>query len=383
MTLPVLVIGAGLAGTVAAARLQARGVPARVLADRPGATLLHGGGWLLGPDALREHHPVAEAALDDALDFVRIGLESLALTEGLFDLPDVEGARRTCELAPATHAVVDGFGKGHAVADLAPLGHPFAAMQGRGTVVAVDWPPYPDVFGRSFAAMAHRLEADPAEPARLIQALKRGLEGTRHDALLLPPILGISRTESLRRLVADALGMPVGEALDALPSTPGFRLHAALTAWLAAARVPTQTARVSSISLDPLGVQVGDLLLPARAIVLATGRYLTGGLTMHPAVREPLADLPLTPTVPTNPLWGARADGPYDGRVFETGVGHDPGFRALGLDGRPVHPHVYAVGDLLGGVDALTQGHASGLCIASAWVAATTIADAFANKETT
>jgi anaerobic glycerol-3-phosphate dehydrogenase len=383
VTLPVLVIGAGLAGTVAAARLQARGVPVRVVADRPGATLLHGGGWQLGPDSLRAHHPTAEAALDDALDFTLVGLASLALTEGLFDLPDVEGTRRECEIAPATHAVVDGFGPRHAVADLAPLGHPFATMQGRGTVVTVEWPPYPDVFGRSFAAMAHRVEADPAEPARLIEALKRALKGARHEALLLPPVLGISRTEALRRQVADALGMPVGEALDTLPSTPGFRLHAALSAWLKAAGVTTQSARVVSISTDPLGVRIGDMLVPARAIVLATGRYLTGGLTMHPTVREPLADLPLSPAVPSNPLWGARADGPYDGRVFETGVGHDPGFRAIGLDGRPVHPDVFAVGDLLGGVDALTQGHATGLCLASAWVAASTIADGLAGREAT
>lgn len=379
-TAPVLVVGAGLAGTLVAARLHALGVPVRVVADRPGATILHGGGWLLGRETLRRGEPESDAGadldadLDAAIDFARAGLPSLALTEGSFELPDVDGARRLCELAPATHAVVEGFGPRRAVADLVPVGHPFAAMQTRGTPVAVEWPAFPDVFGRSFASVAHRLEADPAEPARLIEALKRALRGSTFDALLLPPVLGIERTESLRVQLEQALGLAVGEALDTLPSTPGFRLHAALATWLRTLGVPVQVARVSALSLDPLGLRVGDLLLPASAVVLATGRYLSGGLTVYPDVNEPLAGLTLVPDVPTNPLRSVRLDGPYDGRFFETGVACDRASRAIGPDAEPVHPAVFAVGDLLGGADGLSQAHASGRCLTSAWRAARAIA---------
>ena len=44
----ILVVGGGLAGTVAAARLIALGRNVTLVHDRPGATALHGGGWLLG-----------------------------------------------------------------------------------------------------------------------------------------------------------------------------------------------------------------------------------------------------------------------------------------------------------------------------------------------
>ena len=371
---PVLVVGSGLAGTVTAARLSALSIPVLVLADRPGATLLHGGGWLLGRESLRRHHPGTDDAFEPALSFVQSGLSTLALTQGSFELPDVDGARRLCEFAPATHAVVDAFTAATAVADLVPVGHPFAAAQRQGTILSVDWPAEPAMFGRSFAAVAHGLEADPGEPAKLIEALKRALLHTRFSALLLPPVLGIARTEVLRHQIEQALGLAVGEALDTLPSTPGFRLQAALAAWLVAARVPVQPARVSGVSLEPLGVQVGDMLVPARAIVLATGRYLSGGLTVHPAVREPLADLTLWPGVPTNPLRGVQLEGPYDAPSFETGASHDSGHRALGRDGRPVHPALFVVGDLLGGADGLSQRYASGLCLTSAWRAAETIA---------
>lgn len=372
---PVFVLGAGLAGTVAACRLAARGVPVRVIADRPGASALHGGGWLLGAAGpLDAAWPGAARHLDAATAFARAGLEALDLRAGTFVLPDVEGARRPCELAPASHAVVATFGPRLGVIDLVPLGHPFAGMQAAGTPIAVDWPPGPDAFGRSFAYVSQRIEAEPALLDGLLAALRAALAGHPVDALLLPPVLGVLRAEAHRRRLAEALGVPVGEALDVLPSAPGLRLHAALSAWRVAAGVETETARVTAIELSPLGVRIGDALRPASAVVLATGRYLTGGLSMHPTVAEPLAGLPLAVPVATNPLTEARREGPYDAGPFATGVRVDAAMRVCGADGRPVHDGLYAAGDVVGGLDTLTSRCASGLALVGGYAAAEAVA---------
>jgi anaerobic glycerol-3-phosphate dehydrogenase len=372
---PVLVLGSGLAGTVAACGLAARGVPVRVVADRPGASALHGGGWLLGAAGqLDAAWPGAARHLDAATAFVREGLGSLDLRAGAFVLPDVEGARRACELAPASHAVVATFGPRVGVVDLVPLGHPFAVMQATGTPIAVDWPPAPDAFGRSFAFVSQRVEAEPALLEGLLVALRTALAGHTVDALLLPPVLGVLRAEAHRRRLVEALGLPVGEALDVLPSAPGLRLHAALSAWRAAACVETETARVSAIERSPLGVRIGDAFRPASAVVLATGRYLTGGLSMHPTVAEPLAALPLAVPVATNPLTEARREGPYDAGPFATGVRVDATMRICGADGRPVHDGLFAAGDVVGGVDVLTSACASGLALAGGYAVALAVA---------
>ncbi len=373
---PVFVVGAGLAGTVAACRLAARGLSVRLVTDRPGASALHGGGWQLGRAALVRFWPGAATHLDAALTFVRSGLAPLALHDGPFVLADIEGARRACDLAPASHAVVAGFGPQVALADLSPLAHPFAAMQSAGTPVTVAWPPRADdLFGRSFAYVGQQIEAEPSLVDALVAALRAGLAGRAFDGVLLPPVLGGLGAEARRQRLCTELGLPVGEALDALPSAPGLRLHAALGAWRAAAGVETETVRVEALTVDPLGLRVDGAFRPASAIVLATGRYLTGGLTMHPAVTEALGSLPLAVSVATNPLTDARHAGPYDAGAFATGVRVDAAFRICGPDGRPVHRGLFAAGDVVGGHDALTAGCASGLAVGGAYAAAEALTD--------
>ena len=84
-----VVIGAGLAGVVAAARLAERGIETTVIADRPGATIFHGGGWQLGMEILTRFDLPAPQ-MDAAIEFVEAGLPTLSLTDGPFTLLDVE-----------------------------------------------------------------------------------------------------------------------------------------------------------------------------------------------------------------------------------------------------------------------------------------------------
>lgn len=364
----VAVVGAGLAGAVAAARLKDRGVDVVVVADRPGATALHGGGWYVGAGRLPAWLP---PRLDEALAFVRKGLAELDLVDGPFTLPDDQGARRVVDLAPAAHAAAAGLPEPFAVADLVPLGHPFARMQPRGEVLPVEYPGWPDAFDRSFAAVAARLDAEPRERVRLKAALERALAGTGFRGVLLPPILGLQRSADLRRELEDSLGLPVAEALGTSPSAPGLRLSGALARWLDRVGVPVRRGRVHRV--DPaagrLETSAGDVRAPA-GIVLATGRALPGGLATHEEVREPLAGLPLTPTLPVDLLRAVEPPGPWGGALFRAGVAVDARCRPIGLDGAPIHPRLCVAGDLIGGFEPLADRCASGAAVLTGYLAA-------------
>ena len=374
-----VVIGAGLAGVVAAARLAERGIETTVIADRPGATIFHGGGWQLGMEILTRFDLPAPQ-MDAAIEFVEAGLPSLSLTDGPFTLLDVDGVPRHVDMAPATHAA------GHAfcdpafngrvgVADLAGLGHPFAQMCPWLETIAVDWPTWPKAFGRSFAAAAARIEADPKEADRLIAALQAGCKDRALDAILLPPVLGLSDSKSLQARLQAALGMPVAEALDTLPSTPGLRLDRALTAWLKDAGVARRSGRVTKIDAAAGTVSIGDELVRAQVIVLATGGVLPGGLTSDQVITEPLVGLRITPELPVDVMLAVRPDRPYDADLFRAGLAVDAQMRPIGYDGAPVHPALFAAGDLLAGPDGAADACGSGVALLSGFLAAEAAAD--------
>ncbi len=366
----VAVIGAGLAGTVAAARLATRGVPVVVFDDRPGATSLHGGGWYLGVQRLSTLFEGAAAAFGDAIEFVCGGLPELELVDGPFALTDEEGTPRLVDLAPAIHAAAASLPLGFAVADLAPLGHPFASMQRGSEALAVDFPTWPGAFGRSFAAVAARLDAEPDEVGRLVAALRRAVEAAKPAGLLLPPVLGLRGTPALRRTVEQALGIPVAEALGTLPSTPGLRLAGALGRWLERLNVPVRRARVRRVDAGAGRVETADGVTTVDGVVLATGGVIAGGLVGSETLSEPLAALELAPALPVDLLDAVHPQRPYGGRLFRAGVAVDGRCRPIGGDGEPLHGRLYAVGDVMGGPERIAEGCSSGVALLSGFLAA-------------
>jgi glycerol-3-phosphate dehydrogenase subunit B len=369
---PVVVIGAGIAGVVAAARVQHHGLPVILLHDRPGATWMHGGGWYLGLDRLGSLVPGSAAHMGDALAFVDAGLAELELADGPFRLLDTDGAARVVDWAPINHAAASAFEAGWAVVDLAPLGHPFARMasaaMGGAPIVEVAYPEWPAAFGRSFAAVATRLDADPAEAPRLFAALRRALDDDTPSGLLLPPVLGVAGASACRWKLVEALELPVAEALGTTPSTPGLRLSGALSRWLDTVGVEVRRARVDALDLDACIVRTADGSIEASGVVLATGGALTAGLigVTYEGHAPRVAPEPATDLL----RLAVHPEEPYGGELFTAGLAVDRQLRPVRPDGAPIHPRVFAAGDVLGGVDAASGQCASGRALLSGFVAA-------------
>jgi len=428
----VLVVGGGLAGAVAALAARSAGAAVALVRRAPGASALSGGAIGVAPDLgalpldplLTRRSPL-ESARRLAVrwpghPYARLGVEALeealafAASElsALLEPPDgrprflahVSGAVAECALCQRTQAggdlrrlsgrvAVVGFA-GHLGVDARLVAAGVDRLRAAGApapvVVEVGWPTDADDGALAPAALARALERPGAAEA-LGAALRRALPDERETARpdritagLLPPVLGIDPAARVHERVAAAAGLPVAELVSDPPSVPGLRLDAAILARLSAAGVLVVEALVAPgggpgrpAALLETGSEGGEALL-APAWVLATGRFLGGGVVRAGALVEPLLGLPVRAAAPGAPgaeppdrssasltVKGRRAPQP----LLAAGVRIDGEGRPLGEDGTPVHPRRFAAGAVIGGHEHASDGTGLGVAILSGFLA--------------
>ena len=361
-----------------------------LLRSRPG----HPYGVLFpGRDAARAARAVkdATAALDGWLRPCGLGVEG-SLDETRL-LANVRGAVRVCDFAfsdaaggdvarAETLVLIDlpalpGY---DARAAARALGAELAALGVPGRSLRVERPAWPermlDAAACGPARLAALLDEDEAA-AELARAL--AAPGGEGRTLLFPPVLGLARGERLRRALGAASGATVAELLGAPPWSPaGLRLDRALLEALGRSGVEVHTGRAAQILRRDgraTGVEVeapeGRASLPARCVVLATGRFTGGGLgERDDRVCEALLDLPVFDE------WGRRLDRdparrslrrPYADPqpLFAGGVRTDGRLRPLDAAGRPALANLVAAGELIGGFDPALQHTGLGFALLS------------------
>jgi anaerobic glycerol-3-phosphate dehydrogenase len=360
----VAVIGGGAAGTAAALAASAAGARVVLVSRGPGATALAAGGWHdAPPDPFR-------AALAAA------GLPLIAC-DGL--LPHPDGAVRRSAVAPASHAAaalapeapaalvcgIAGLAGFHAPALTALWSDAAGLPRGSLTPVTLelDGTPAAGWPTASLAALVAR------EPQRLAAPLRHALE--RHPAarVLLPAVLGLLDHAETRAALEHAVGVTVAEALAVAPSVPGWRLTHALGRALETAAVRTLRGTISAHRLDEneIRLAIGDNGavdgLAARAVVLAAGKYLGGGITAGEEFEEPALgcdvafqrfartiDDPAAALILTDP---ERTE-PQP--VLAAGVRVDNRSRPLGAAGTVFSSAIFVAGSARAGVATATLG---------------------------
>jgi len=228
---------------------------------------------------------------------------------------------------------------------------------------------------------------DPEAFAELVRAAESlGGQAGVGRLWLFPPVLGLERASANLAALRERLCAPVAETLAAVPdATPGYRLQGALDAALDAAGVARHRARVTRLEAAEgrfRAVVCTDASGPERrlaadAVVLATGRFLGGGLRERAdAVEEPILGLPVVDGR------GERVDGrPARASVhrryldlhplFSAGVASDAQLRPVaGADGAVVAPNLFAAGDLLAGFDPARDRTGLGVALVTGVVAA-------------
>ncbi len=303
MNADVLVIGSGVAATGAALAAAARGKKTTLVRGGSGATVLGTGAidhdpWELG-------RPIAP--LDEA---VKKALDAL----DLFDTPD-----RGALLATTAGVLRPARGHDRALLDLAKLPEgavlvPRCDRQGwDATALARSFgeASKAKTRGLTFAAIDVQIlrmreersmpdgeiakrHDDPERLSWLGERLKDFVARGTFVGVLLPPWLGVTRP--LAAELSRVVGLPCGEAIVGLAGAPGQRFERARERALGAAGVHGVHGWGASVD-----AREGELVLTlesgeeidARAVVLALGGLVGGGLVYQPsAAMAGAVDLP-------------------------------------------------------------------------------------------
>ena len=362
----VVVVGGGIAAYCAALGARREGADITVLAKAPGASALYAGGMEVVGDleaTIRDepHHPFTRLGmdavriageLDTAVQTLLLALEKDGVkVEGSWRVrgryADIHGVARSANLVPASVA------KG----ELAGLSSKRVAVVG----------------------VAEVGDYDAESTARALKEL-HGIDAFAADV----PVPGLPRSASLTDLFgrpapkvdvrAATVAYPPGftdlpsdgfELLAAPPSPHGWRLQSALGKGVTRAEVTgfdadggrVKTALAAEVRFD------GD------AFVLATGRFIGGGLEKDRTVSEPLLGLGVYHEgQPARGTVLRRLEYLSPEPAFRAGLRTDGRLHPLGAEGRPPYANLFAAGAVLGGYDYAGE-YGFGVPILTGWLA--------------
>lgn len=402
------IIGCGLAGVAAAVSASRRGLDAVLLGSTggivftsgyldvfgllPGTQEVFGDPWqgLRGMAAANPKHPYARMASSD----VRAAMEQFVAFLGDAGLDYVHGGDRNLSaLSPAgtfkpTWAMPATMAKGPDIlasdAACVIVGieglKGFSAKQvaanccGPQRGIRAAQVPFPGLEGYDevFAEHVARALEVPANREAFAEVLRPHCEGVQ--ALGLPAILGIHAPGEVLAALEALLGVTVFEIPSMPPSLAGIRLREAFEESMPRLGVRL-LARKDALSVtqvpDGLEIMAGartpEVRVTATGAVLATGRFLGGGLrALRTGVEETVLGVPVTQP-PTRSDWHRLEyfdPGGHD--INAVGVEVDGNMRVIGADGRPYHPRMYAAGSILAHQDWVRTRSGAGLAVATA-----------------
>ncbi len=408
----VVIVGAGLAGLAAGIFAVNRGLRVILAGSTGGLAYTTGYLDLLGSSltetssyyaepfegiaALREEypgHPYAKATDNEIRAAFSEFLESLAVA----DLPYVRTGSNMLGFSPlgtvkSTYAVPSTMFSGvEAYATRPPCllidfhGLKAFSAKGMAAVLKEVWPDlrpirleFPDLewTGELYPeAMARCLEV-PATLEKLAAIITPHLRG--EAAVGLPAILGIHGSSAVQARLSALLGVPVFEIPTMPPGVPGIRLRECLDALLRdkgvalfAQRYVYGLNRKDDLFHVAVGESQAETNLRAKCLILATGRFLSGGLRADRirGISESLLGLPLNAPA-TRSQWH-REDyfAPQGHPINRVGVMVDDWFRPVDSEGRLAMPGLYAAGGILAHQDWLREKSGAGIALISAWKA--------------
>ena len=224
-------------------------------------------------------------------------------------------------------------------------------------------------------ALARELDL-PAGRERLIQAILPHIDG--HEAVGLPPILGMDKSHEAMEHLEAALGVPCFEIPGMPPTAAGVRLREALDRAFSRYGVATFVGgRVTSVSDGEAGFSVTASLrgeettISARKMILATGRFMGGGLTGDRClVSEPLLNLHVAQPQTRDEWHRCDLFDPRGHAVNRAGVMADRQMQPLSADGSVATPNLFVAGSILAHQDWKREKSGAGISIATAFRAA-------------
>jgi glycerol-3-phosphate dehydrogenase subunit B len=417
----VVVVGAGLAGLVAAARTAESGATVTLVAKGHASTHWGSGGLdIAGPAAASTpaegvahlaglDHPYRFLAPDVApsVAWLLERLETAGLPyAGTLDTPirrvptAIGGTRRVAIVPAAQAAALRPWEPDEVLVIAGPAGYkdfwPAAIADSLGreavwmgqdhparvTGITVELDGVADLHNLNALHMARRFD-DPAlragDIARFAAAITKAAGG-RPGRVGVPAIVGLAQhaeawAELTARLPLEPFEIPLVP-----PSIPGIRLWRVLREMIRAAggrvqvgesvaRIHVEGGRVTAVEME---AAARSHVIRTEALVLATGGLAGGGLvaTHDGQIVEPLLGLDVD--APEHEAWlVADALDPAGHPIEAAGIPTDDGLRPRTRDGLPASfANVRVAGALLAGQRSIRERCGDGIAVASGWRAA-------------
>ncbi len=226
---------------------------------------------------------------------------------------------------------------------------------------------FPEVLARS-------LETSVTQQAlaELIRPLLNGVEYVG-----LPAILGMHMPDEVRARMEEIIGVRLFEIPTIPPAVPGIRLRETFERSFPEMGVKLEPQlKVAEVDFRSSGATLHlhgpmeDLEVEASAVLLATGRFLSGGLKSdQESLSETLLDLPISQPQDRDEWFRQEYLDPRGHPINRLGVEVDGRFQPVAADGAPIHERLFAAGAILAHQDWVRQRCGAGLAIATAHAA--------------
>lgn len=403
----VLVIGGGMAGAAAALSAAENGLKTCLARTGWGATSLSSGGfdltgvpawlrWMLGPNTDRDK--LITDAVGDFMRWIRqAGHPFEGDPSGELLLLNALGTLKRTQLAP--QAVWAGNLQEAEGASLLLVGFTgYTGIQVEFLKESLEffsrqgWLPRLEVQAVEVSLPRLRRQAnlDSFDLAQLLDSQetsqelidllrsKQNLDNFSHIAF--PAVLGLHHFRSTQAMLEAESGRPCFEILSTPPSVPGFRLQRALDRALLQAGVRVVQARVLSFSVRNgyinevlLGHKEGRYRAAPQAVILATGKFIGGGVEWQGTLRETSFDLPVFTQGSRSPALGMEAllnnHFTAEQPVFSAGVRLDSQLRPASAEGKVIYQNLMAAGSIASGLDVVQGDGGLGLALVSGHLA--------------
>jgi len=220
---------------------------------------------------------------------------------------------------------------------------------------------------------------DPLVAEEFVAALnKRIHSGVTHIGF--PPVLGLNNHGEVFEIFRRGLQPEVFELISPTFSVPGYRLQSSLEAALAKSTVRTVVAEIVDAEGD--GRKVKNLLMGNRKAkrtmagknyVIATGKFMSGGIVANDFPKEPIFGLQLFSRNKTidhrfiQDLLSWNVDGRQ--LFLSCGIHVDNTLRPLTRFGEPAYENLFAAGSIIGEYDYVIDKCGMGVAVLTGYLA--------------
>jgi glycerol-3-phosphate dehydrogenase subunit B len=219
---------------------------------------------------------------------------------------------------------------------------------------------------------------------KLIDVLKPYIKDAQ--AVGMPAIFGMYRTNEAIADLSEGFGVPVFEIATMPPSVSGLRLKEAFeeripkrgVLLLLQKQVMNVHHGTDGYFLLDIGQEGTERTVRAKCIILASGRFLGKGLHVdRKHISETIFDLPVAQP-PDRTQWHRKNFLDSRGHpINRAGLEIDDLFRPLDSSGRPAFQTLFAAGSILAHQDWMRMKCGSGLAIATAFAAVQSVVRIF------